>query len=159
MQRLAAPVVRAASVHLKAALSLQPAIRPTSIADCALPLPDHEQAMGRHRVRALMRLDGLRPVWRRKFSSTLVHTTDSQHGLVCLACCAQSAVRVSPAPSGVGLRCHLRPYEERLAVLGGSAGLALAQARRLGDGRWHACWSGMCQLCRWRSFRETLRLG
>ena len=34
-------------------------------------------AMGRHRVRTLMRLNGLRPVWRRK----LVHTTHSKHGL------------------------------------------------------------------------------
>ena len=34
-------------------------------------------AMGRHRVRTLMRLNGLRPVWRRKF----VHATDSKHGL------------------------------------------------------------------------------
>ena len=32
-------------------------------------------AMGRHRVRTLMRLNGLRPVWRRKF----VQTTDSKH--------------------------------------------------------------------------------
>ena len=31
--------------------------------------------MSRHRVRTLMRLNGLRPVWRRKF----VHTTDSKH--------------------------------------------------------------------------------
>ena len=35
------------------------------------------QPMGRHRVRTLMRLNGLRPVWRRKF----VHTTDSKHGM------------------------------------------------------------------------------
>ena len=31
--------------------------------------------MGRHRVRTLMRLNGMRPVWRRK----IVHTTDSKH--------------------------------------------------------------------------------
>ena len=34
-------------------------------------------SMGRHRIRTLMRLNGLRPTWRRKF----VHTTDSQHVL------------------------------------------------------------------------------
>ena len=34
-------------------------------------------ALGRHRVRTLMRANGLRPVWRRKF----VHTTDSRHAL------------------------------------------------------------------------------
>ncbi|QJC56581.1 hypothetical protein HC248_01889 [Polaromonas vacuolata] len=33
--------------------------------------------VGRHRVRTLMRLNGLRPVWQRKF----VHITDSKHGL------------------------------------------------------------------------------
>ena len=31
--------------------------------------------MGRHKVRSLMRANGLRSVWRRKF----VHTTDSKH--------------------------------------------------------------------------------
>ena len=34
-------------------------------------------AIGRHRVRTIMRKRGLRPVWRRKF----VHTTDSRHDL------------------------------------------------------------------------------
>lgn len=33
--------------------------------------------IGRQRVRTLMRNNGLRPVWRRKF----IHTTDSRHGL------------------------------------------------------------------------------
>ena len=33
--------------------------------------------MGRHRVCTLMRLNGLRSVWRRQF----VHTSDSKHGL------------------------------------------------------------------------------
>jgi putative transposase len=32
-------------------------------------------AVGRHRARMLMRSNGLRPRWRRKF----VHTTDSRH--------------------------------------------------------------------------------
>ena len=38
-------------------------------------------ALGRHRVRTLMRLNGLRPVWRRKF----VHTTDSKNTIAVLA--------------------------------------------------------------------------
>lgn len=33
--------------------------------------------IGRHRIRTIMRKNGLRPVWRRKF----VHTTDSRHDL------------------------------------------------------------------------------
>lgn len=33
--------------------------------------------VGRHRIRRLMRINGLRPVWKRKF----VHTTDSRHDL------------------------------------------------------------------------------
>jgi len=33
--------------------------------------------VGRHRVRTLMRINGLRPVWKRKF----IHTTDSRHAL------------------------------------------------------------------------------
>ena len=41
-------------------------------------MAERGQPMGRHRVRTLMRLNGLRPVWRRKF----VHTTDNKH---CLA--------------------------------------------------------------------------
>jgi putative transposase len=36
--------------------------------------------MGRHRIRALMRLNGVRPVWRRKF----VHTTHSKHTMAVL---------------------------------------------------------------------------
>ena len=33
--------------------------------------------VGRHRIRRLMRINGLRPVWKRKF----IHTTDSRHDL------------------------------------------------------------------------------
>ena len=35
------------------------------------------RTIGRHRVRTLMRINGLRPVWKRKF----IHTTDSRHAL------------------------------------------------------------------------------
>ena len=38
-------------------------------------MAERGQAMGRHRVRTLMRLNGLRHVWRRRF----VHTTHSKH--------------------------------------------------------------------------------
>ena len=40
-------------------------------------LQDQGLAVGRYRVRTLMRTLGLRPVWKRKF----IHTTDSRHGL------------------------------------------------------------------------------
>ena len=75
-QRQAEPVVCAASVHLKAAFAASHKaygsrrLRTAAMAERGL-------TMGRHRVRTLMRLNGLRPVLRRKF----VHTTDSKHGL------------------------------------------------------------------------------
>ena len=74
-QRLTAPLVCSASVHLKAAFAASHKAygsrRLTTL------MAERGQAMGRHRVRTLMRLNGLRPVWRRKF----VHTTDSRHGM------------------------------------------------------------------------------
>jgi transposase InsO family protein len=40
-------------------------------------LHDRGIEVGRHRIRTLMRINGIRPVWRRKF----IHTTDSSHEL------------------------------------------------------------------------------
>jgi len=74
-QRLATPVVCAASVHLKAAFAASQKAYGSRRLTTAMT--KRGVAMGRHRVRTLMRLNGLRPVWRRKF----VHTTDSNHGL------------------------------------------------------------------------------
>ena len=48
---------------------------PTAVAGCALRRLG--VTMGRHRVRSLMRANGLRSVWKRKF----VHTTDSKHAM------------------------------------------------------------------------------
>ena len=62
------PLVCAANVHLKAAFSASRQAYGSRRLTAAM-------AMGRRRVRTLMRLNGLRPVWRRKF----VHTTDSKH--------------------------------------------------------------------------------
>jgi len=45
----------------------------------------------------------------------------------CIDQCAQQAVRASFAQSGLGLRYHLYPDAEQLAVPSGRAGLALAQ--------------------------------
>lgn len=74
-QRLVAPVVCAASVHLKAAFAASH--KAYGSRRLTTSMAERGIAMGRHRVRTLMRLNGLRPVWRRKF----VHTTDSKHGL------------------------------------------------------------------------------
>ena len=74
-QRLAEPVVCAASVHLKAAFAASDKAYGSRRLTTAIA--ERGQSMGRHRIRTLMRLNGLRPTWRRKF----VHTTDSKHGL------------------------------------------------------------------------------
>ena len=74
-QRLATPVVCAASVHLKAAFAASH--KAYGSRRLTTEMTKRGIAMGRHRVRTLMRLNGLRPVWLRKF----VHTTDSKHGL------------------------------------------------------------------------------
>lgn len=72
-QNLAEPVVCAASVHLKAAFAASHKAYGSRRLTTAML--ERGFSMGRSRVRALMRLNGLRPVWRRKF----VHTTDSKH--------------------------------------------------------------------------------
>jgi putative transposase len=72
-QRLAEPVVCAASVHLKAVFAASQ--RAYGSRRLRTAMAKRGMVMGRHRVRTLMRLNGLRPVWRRKF----VHTTDSKH--------------------------------------------------------------------------------
>jgi transposase InsO family protein len=72
-RRLAEPAVCAQSVHLKAAFAASH--RAYGSRRLRTAMAERGLAMGRHRVRTLMRLNGLRPVWRRKF----VHTTDSKH--------------------------------------------------------------------------------
>ena len=72
-QRLAEPVVCAASMHLKAAFAASHKAYGSRRLRTAMA--ERGLVMGRHRVRTLMRLNSLRPVWRRKF----VHTTDSKH--------------------------------------------------------------------------------
>ena len=72
-QRLIAPAVCSASVHLKAAFAASQ--RAYGSRRLRTAMAKRGMAMGCHRVRTLMRLNGLRPVWRRKF----IHTTDSRH--------------------------------------------------------------------------------
>ncbi len=71
----AAPAVCATSVHLKAAFAASG--RAYGSRRLRAALLHSGISVGRHRVRSLMRVHKLRPVWRRKF----VHTTDSKHGL------------------------------------------------------------------------------
>jgi putative transposase len=72
-RRSTAPVMCAASVHLKAAFAASGRTYGSRRLSTAL----HKSGVkiGRHRVRSLMRANALRPVWRRKF----VRTTDSKH--------------------------------------------------------------------------------
>ena len=74
-QRLEAPAVCAASIHLIAAFAASHKAHGNSRLRTAMT--EHGQPMGGHRVRTLLRLNGLRPVWRRKF----VYSTDSKHSL------------------------------------------------------------------------------
>nr|MDP2190606.1 IS3 family transposase [Rhodoferax sp.] len=74
-RRSTAPVVCAASVHLKAAFAASGRTYGSRRLRTAMHMSG--VTMGRHKVRSLMRLNGLHPVWKRKF----VHTTDSKHTL------------------------------------------------------------------------------
>ena len=70
-----APVVCAASVHLKAAFAASGRTYGSRRLRAAVHMSG--VTMGRHKVRSPMRLNGLHPVWKRKF----VHTNDSKHTL------------------------------------------------------------------------------
>ena len=74
-RHLAEPSVCAESVHIKAAFTASH--KAYGSRRLRIAMAERGMTMGRHRVRTLMRLNGLRPVWRRK----LIHTTDSKHGL------------------------------------------------------------------------------
>jgi transposase InsO family protein len=71
MRSLRAPRICADNVHLKAAFAAYGSRR------LSAALQQQGVALGRHRAHTLMRANGLRPVWKRKF----VHATDSRHGL------------------------------------------------------------------------------
>ncbi len=63
------------SIHLQAAFDSSGRCYGSRRLRMALHAKGHY--MGRYRIRKLMRINGLRPVWKRKFS----HTTDSNHDL------------------------------------------------------------------------------
>ena len=75
MRSRQAPRICADSVHLKAIFAASG--RTYGSRRLCSALQKQGVIMGRHRVRTLMRANGLHPVWRRKF----VHTTDSRHAL------------------------------------------------------------------------------
>ena len=68
-------MVCAATVHLQAAFAASG--RSYGSRRLQQALLKQGRPIGRYRVRSLMRIHGLRPVWKRKF----VHTTDSHHAL------------------------------------------------------------------------------
>ena len=70
-----APVLCADSVYLRAAFAASGRTYGSRRLCTALHMSG--VMMGRYRICSLMRANGLRPVWRRKF----VHTTDSKHTL------------------------------------------------------------------------------
>ena len=74
-RRQTAPRACAASVHLRAAFAASG--RTYGSRRLCAALSTRGVAMGRYRVRSLMRAHGLRSVWKRKF----VHTTDSKHAM------------------------------------------------------------------------------
>ena len=75
MRSRQAPRICADSVHLKATFAASG--RTYGSRRLCAALQQQGVTIGRHRVRTLMRANGLRPVWKRKFT----HTTDSRHGL------------------------------------------------------------------------------
>ena len=72
-QRMVEPLVCSTSVHLKAAFAASHKAYGSRRLQTAMA--ERGLTIGRYRVRTLMRVNGLRPVWRRKF----VHTTHSKH--------------------------------------------------------------------------------
>ena len=74
-RRRATPAACAASVYLKAAFAASG--RTYGSRRLCAALRTLGVTMGRHRVRSLMRINGLCSVWTRKF----VHTTDSKHAM------------------------------------------------------------------------------
>lgn len=74
-RRSQAPRVCAQSLHLKAAFAASAGCYGSRRLVATLQAQGH--ALGRHRVRTLMKAHGLRARWRRQF----IHTTDSRHAL------------------------------------------------------------------------------
>ena len=136
-QRLGSPAVCAASVHLKAAFAASH--KAYGSRRLATAMAERGLAMGRHRVRALMRLNGIRPVWRRKF----VHTTHSKHTMaVSTNVLNRQFAQALPNQVWVCDIAYIRTRSGWL-YLAGRAGFALAQDCGMGHGYSYACGAGV----------------
>lgn len=146
------PLVCVASVYLKAAFAASHKAYGSRRLQTALA--ERGVHLGRHRVRTLMRLNGLRPGWRRKF----VHTTDSKH-----------ALPVSPnvlnrqfeqtLPNQVWVR-DITYIRTRSGWLYLAAVLDLHSRKIVGWALGVRCQRVWCaRLCRWPSPKGILRLG
>ena len=136
-RRQTAPRAYAASVHLRAAFAASG--RTYGSRRLCAALRTRGVTMGRYRVRSLMRAYGLRSVWKRKF----VHTTDSKHSMAVSAYVLNR--QLEQALPNVIWVCDITYIREiRLAVFGGSAGLAFVQDCGLGHGRCDARNTSVC---------------
>ena len=149
-QRLAVPVVCAASVHLRAAFAASHKAYGSRRLRAAMA--ERGLVIGRHRVRTLMRLHGVRPVWRRKF----VHTTDSKHSMAVSSNVLNRQFAQSlPNQAWV---CDITYIRTRSGWLYLAAVLDLHSRKIVGwplrcPQRWCA------RRCRWRLLKEILPLG
>ena len=111
-------------------------------------------AMGRHRVRTLMRLNGIGPVWRREF----VHTTDSKHTMA-VSTNVLNRQSAQALPNQVWV-CDITYIRTRSSWLYLAAVLDL-HSRKIVGGPWlQLCLRRWCaRRCRWLSFKEIHHLG
>ena len=136
-KRLAEPTLCAQSVHLKAAFAASQKAYGSRRLRTAMA--ERGLAMGRHRIRTLMRLNGLRPVWRRKF----VHTTDSKHTMaVSPNVLNRQFEQALPNQVWVADITYIRTKSGWL-YLAAVLDLHSRKTSGLGDGQCHACWLGM----------------
>jgi hypothetical protein len=94
-----------ATAHLKAAFA--DSGRSYGSRRLRVALADRGIPLSRYRVRKLMRLNQIQPVWKRKF----IHTTDSKQAwAACGQQCSGSPIPARRAQSRLGDRHHLYPY-------------------------------------------------
>ena len=118
-------------VHLKAAFTASG--RSYGSRRLVTALQAQGRAIGRYRVRRLMREAAVHPVWKRKFT----HTTDSRHDLPI----AENLLdrKFEPAVPNLAWVSDITYVRtRRLALSRRSHGSVLAQDRWLGDGAFHA---------------------
>jgi transposase InsO family protein len=149
-------VVWVQSVHLKAVFTASHKAYDSRRLRTAMA--ERGVAIGRHRVRTLMRLNGLRPVWWRKF----VHKTESKH-----------AMAVSPNVLNRQFE-QILPNKVWVCDITPAFAGAGSTSKRVATGcTWRRCWTCIrarssvgqwppacllawyVQRCRWRSFQPV----